>query len=108
MKMRCSIPAAAASIAALATLVHVRAVPSGFSEKRIFKNGFMTDITFDSQDRMFVTQKLGLVHIYEPGDNYEYEETSTILDIVDNTCYENERGLGGIQLHPNFATNNYM
>jgi len=105
-KMRLLTAALAVSVALFASVV--RAVPSGFSEKKLFNNGFMNDITWDSQDRMFVIQKLGIVRMYEPGDDYEYDDKTTVLDIVDVVCYENERGLGGIQLHPNFAVNNYM
>lgn len=96
-------------IGAFASIVSVaRAEPSGFTEETIFKNGFMTDLTFTSDDRMFVTQKVGLVHIYEPGTDYKYDDETTVLDIVDIVCYENERGLGGIQLHPDFDSNGYM
>lgn len=108
--MKISLAAVAVWIGALASLVSVgHGAPDGFGERQIFKNGFMTDLTFAPDDRMFVTQKLGLVHIYEPGDDYEYGgDEVTVLDIVDMVCYENERGLGGIQLHPNFATNGWM
>jgi hypothetical protein len=84
------------------------AVPDGFQEKQIFKDGFMTDMAFTSQDTMFVTQKLGLVHVYEPGADYDYDDKTTAIDISNMVCYENERGLGGIQLHPNFDTNNWV
>ena len=98
----------AAVLAACAWLDITSAVPSGFDEKQIFKNSFMTDIAFTSQDTMFVTQKLGIVLVYEPGDDYEYNDKATVLDISDMVCFENERGLGGIQLHPNFDTNNWV
>lgn len=101
--------AAAVLIAAFASIVSTaRAEPSGFDEKQIFKNGFMTDMTWDSQDRMFLTQKIGIVRLYEPGEDYEYDDDTIVLDIQDDVCTENERGLGGIQLHPNFAVNNWM
>lgn len=88
----------------------VQAEPSGFTERRIFKNSFMTDMAWDSQHRMFLTQKIGIVHLYEPGDDYDYDDDDSIqiLDIQDIVCTESERALGGIQLHPNFDTNNWM
>jgi hypothetical protein len=100
--------AAAPLIAASLCWHTTNAVPSGFSERQIFKNGFMTDMTFTSDHRMFVIQKDGLVHIYQPGDDYGYDDETTVLDITDITCTENERGLGGVQLHPNFDANNWM
>ncbi len=99
----------AALLVAMAGRLHtISAAPSGFSEKRIFGKSFMTDIAFNSQDYMFVTQKIGRIHVHEPGDNYEYDVDTEALDISDMVCYENERGLGGIQLHPNFDTNNVL
>ena len=86
----------------------VRAAPSGFTERTIFEGPRMNDLCFTSDDRMFVIQKMGLVTVREPGDNYQYETMTTVLDIVDITCYENERGLGGLALHPNFDSNGWM
>eukprot|EP00544_Gedaniella_sp_CCMP2646_P008030 CAMPEP_0202488006 /NCGR_PEP_ID=MMETSP1361-20130828/6170_1 /ASSEMBLY_ACC=CAM_ASM_000849 /TAXON_ID=210615 /ORGANISM="Staurosira complex sp., Strain CCMP2646" /LENGTH=904 /DNA_ID=CAMNT_0049117497 /DNA_START=21 /DNA_END=2731 /DNA_ORIENTATION=+ len=108
--MRISLGATAVWIGAIASLVSVgHGVPDGFGEREIFKNGFMTDLTFTTDNRMFVTQKEGFVHIYEPGDDYQYGGgDTTVLDIVDKVCVENERGLGGIQLHPNFDSNGWI
>lgn len=108
--MRKPLKVVAVWIGAIASLVSVaHGAPDGFGERQLFKNGFMTDLTFTSDGRMFVTQKIGLVHIYEPGDDFEYGgDEVTVLDIVDDVCYENERGLGGIQLHPNFDSNGWM
>lgn len=99
-------------VAALLLLVgvalEVRAAPSGFTERTIFEGRRMNDLSFTSDDRMFIIQKMGLVSVRQPGVNYEYEEGTTVLDIVDITCYENERGLGGLALHPNFDSNGWM
>jgi hypothetical protein len=86
----------------------VRAVPSGFTERTIFEDPRMNDLSFTSDERMFVIQKMGLVSIREPGVNYQYEIGTTVLDIVDIVCEENERGLGGLALHPNFDSNGWM
>jgi hypothetical protein len=101
--------AAAVLIAALGSIVPTgRAQPPGFDERQLFKAGFITDMTFTSDHRMFVIQKVGLVHLYLPGEDYGYDDKTTVLDIEDKVCDENERGLGGIQLHPNFDVNNWM
>jgi len=49
-------------------------VPSGFSDKQLFKGTHkeMTSIAFSSQGEMFVTTRLGIVDLYEPGNGYEY------------------------------------
>lgn len=85
-----------------------RAAPLGFTERTIFEGRRMNDLVFTSDERMFVIQKFGLVTVREPGVNYQYEEGATVLDIVEIVCYENERGLGGLALHPNFDSNNWM
>lgn len=87
----------------------VRAVPPGFTERTIFEDQRMNDVCFTSDDRMFVIQKMGIVTVREPGIDYQYTaEPKIILDIVETTCYENERGLGGLALHPNFDFNNWI
>lgn len=95
-------------VALVAVVSTVRAQPDGFSTNQIFKDGFMTDMVFTSDGRMFVSQKQGLIHLYLPGTDYEYDEKTTVLDISEIVCDESERALGGIQLHPNFDTNNWM
>jgi hypothetical protein len=64
----------------------VRAVPSGFTERTIFEDPRMNDLSFTSDERMFVIQKMGLVSIREPGVNYQYEIGTTVLDIVEIVC----------------------
>jgi hypothetical protein len=46
----------------------------------------MNDLSFTSDERMFVIQKMGLVSIREPGVNYQYEIGTTVLDIVEIVC----------------------
>lgn len=108
-----SLAAISVSVAALAALVStglngVVAQPSGFEENQLFKAGFITDMVFTSDDRMFMSQKIGLVHLYLPGADYQYDDKMTVLDITDKVCTETERALGSIQLHPNFDVNNWM
>lgn len=93
-------------IATCASLV--RAVPSGFSRQTIFDARRLNDIEFSSDERMFLIQKMGYVTVREPGPEYNYKDFTVLLDIEDITCYENERGLGGLALHPNFDSNNWM
>lgn len=102
---------AAVWIGAIASLVSVTcAAPEGFGEREIFKDSRMTDMTWTSDGRMFVAHKLGLVHIYEPGTDYQYGEDkkTTVLDIENRVCFNGERGLTGIQVHPDFEQNNWV
>jgi len=94
--------------AALAACAVVTAEPDGFEERTIIKESFMTDICFMPNDHMFVTRKIGIVNVYEPNEEYEYGNKVEALDIVDRVCEEGERGLGAIQVHPDFETNNWV
>jgi FtsP/CotA-like multicopper oxidase with cupredoxin domain len=84
------------------------ALPSGFTETTLFDGTRMTDMVWLSNENMLVTLKEGIVNLHVPGNDYEYREKTLALDISQNTCTETERGLGSIQLHPNFETNHYI
>lgn len=99
---------AAAALAACLCLHVAGAVPDGFDEKTIVKASFMTDIAFMPNEDMFVTQKIGLINVYSPDEEYDYGDKVEALDIVDRVCDNGERGLGAIQVHPNFAQNNWV
>lgn len=103
--MRCGTIKVAA-LAALLALTH--AEPDGFNERTIVKESFMTDICFTPQDLMFVTRKVGIVNVYEPDQDYDYGNKVEALDIQDKVCDNSERGLGSIQIHPNFEQNNWV
>lgn len=93
----------------LTSLRHVTlALPPGFAEKTLFDGTRMTDMVWLSNDNMLVTLKEGIVNLHVPDSDYEYSEKVRALDIRSITCTETERGLGSIQLHPNFETNNYL
>lgn len=53
-----------AAFAALACLNGAAAEPSGFNERTIIKDSFMTDIAFMPNDLMFVTRKVGRFEAY--------------------------------------------
>ena len=84
------------------------ALPSGFAETTLFEGTRMTDMVWLSNENMLVTLKEGIVNLHVPGNDHAYQEKTRALDIRDKTCTETERGLGSIQLHPDFDTNNYL
>lgn len=98
----------AALAACLCLLNGAAAVPDGFDERTIVKSSFMTDIAFMPNDDMFVTRKIGIINVYSPDAEYDYGDEVEALDIEDRVCENGERGLGAIQVHPNFAVNNWV
>lgn len=99
-----------AAVGALA-IVFTAAEPDGFDERTIVKASFMTDIAFMPKsmgDLMFVTRKVGIINVYEPDEDYDYGNKVEALDISDDVCDNSERGLGSIQVHPNFEVNNWV
>jgi glucose/arabinose dehydrogenase len=99
---------AVAAVAACISLYGVEAVPDGFNEREIVKGGRITDIVFLPNDDMMVTVKNGFVNVYSPDEGYGYGDKVESLDIESRVCENGERGLGGIQIHPNFEENNWV
>jgi glucose/arabinose dehydrogenase len=103
---------AAVAAAALVSIPSVAAVPDGFEEEEILQGvSFMTDMVWTPQAQMVVILKVGEVRVYEDevgDDPYSYNKMTLALDISEKTCFNNERGLGGIQLHPNFEQNRWI
>lgn len=96
-----------AAVAACISCHGVKAVPDGFEERQIVQAGRMTDIVFLPNDDMMVTIKNGFVNVYSPDEDYDYGNEVEALDIESRVCENGERGLGGIQIHPDFGQDNY-
>jgi hypothetical protein len=76
-----------------------------FEETDIFQGeSFPTDFTWTPGGQMLVTLKRGTLLIYDQvdGDN-SFTKTSVALDLTSIICDNSERGLGGVQVHPNFG-----
>lgn len=62
---------------------------------------FPVDFTWLPDGRMLVAQKEGIVLIYDKnGDDFGNKQVS--LDLSDDVCENGERGLGAVQVHPDF------
>ncbi len=77
-------------------------LPDGFIEERIVTGLDPTAMRIAPDGRLFITEKNGRVRIVENG---ELLEDPFITFEVDNF---NERGLGGIEFHPDFEENGYV
>ncbi len=77
----------------------------------LFVNGFSnpTDIQNAGDDRLFVTEKAGLIKIIYPGGNINPTPFLDITSIVINPGGNyDERGLLGLAFHPDYANNGYF
>jgi len=61
-------------------------------------------IAFDAQNRMFVWERRGMVHIVENGERLP----QPLLDISEEVSAYRDHGLLGFALHPNFLNNGYF
>lgn len=77
-------------------------LPDGFIEERLATGLDPTAMRIAPDGRLFITEKNGRVRILENG---ELLDDPFITFEVDNF---NERGLGGIEFHPDFEQNGYV
>lgn len=102
-------------IAALAALVCLaNAVPSGFEELEILDGGklgggMVVDFAFTPTGQLIVIKKEGEVQVYDdPNGDNSYSAKTSALDLSPVLCANSERGVEGIEVHPEFETNRYM
>ncbi|MGQ0600333.1 MAG: PQQ-dependent sugar dehydrogenase [Anaerolineales bacterium] len=65
-----------------------------------------TGLTFTLDGRMFILQRGGVIRVALPGATQV--EATPLLTLTNVNIDEGERGLVGMALHPNFATNGYL
>ncbi|CAN5331007.1 hypothetical protein BH10BAC1_BH10BAC1_10230 [soil metagenome] len=101
-------------ISAVYTNVNAQALPATYTQTNVV-TGLVYPVDFDwtSDGRFFVTQKGGVsssscanakILVYNAAGTF----LSTFCDITDSVNCDGERGLLGIAIDPNFATNNYV
>ena len=102
------------AIAALATLVALLAIPAGAAGEAALPQGFQDEVVFDGLEqptnfvfapdgRVFVAEKPGRIKVFDSIDDTTEPEVFADLraDVYDN----GDRGLLGLALDPDFATN---
>ena len=65
-----------------------------------------TGLTFTPDGRMFILQRNGIIRVALPGATQV--ESAPLLTLANVNIDEGERGLVGMTLHPDFATNGYL
>ena len=80
------------------------AVPSGFSDAFVASVDSPMDIDFTPDGRTLVANKSGLIRVIQNGTLL----ATPALNLSGVVCTDVERGLGGLSVHPQFATNRYI
>src|SRR5579862_8443264 len=79
----------------------------GFAYEDVYKGNGMISIDFDPTGAMFVTEKVGRVLLFEPKGK-DFKDPVAILDIRNQVYADNESGVLGIAIDPQFNTNHYV
>jgi glucose/arabinose dehydrogenase len=77
-------------------------LPPAFEEARVTRLPGALALAFTPDDRMLVTSKPGRLYVYENG------QRTLALNISSDVCDTSERGLLGVAVDPDFATNHYV
>ncbi|ADI14251.1 PQQ-dependent sugar dehydrogenase [Truepera radiovictrix] len=91
------VPAAAPSPDALA-------VPSQFEDVRLASLEAPTALAFTPDGRLLITTQTGQVRVYQNGSL----RAAPLLDLKGQICTNGARGIFGIAVDPNFATNGFI
>jgi glucose/arabinose dehydrogenase len=79
-------------------------LPADFEDARVTRVPAAIALAFTPDDRMLVTSKPGRLYVHEPGQG-----KTLALDISRRVCSgQTERGLLGVAVDPNFASNGYV
>lgn len=78
--------------------------PAGFEDRLVVDVSNPTAMAFTPNKRLLIGTKNGQVRLYKDGAS----GTSQALDISKKVCSNSERGLLGIAVDPNFASNQYV
>lgn len=79
-------------------------IESGFQDRNVVEAPSATALAFALDGRLFITDRSGRVLVREPGGT----DVAEALNIRAKVCFNSERGLLGIALDPDFATNSYL
>src|SRR5918997_195948 len=78
--------------------------PPDFTDTRVMSVDSPTALAFTPDGRLLVTSEPGRLHVYKDGALL----TNPALDISGKVCTNGARGLLGVAVDPNFATNHYI
>ena len=100
---RLSLPGALGSILLVAP-TGFAAVPAGFQDSLVVGTlGGPTALAFTPDGRLLITRQLGVLRVFGPSGL-----VATPALTLSGVCSNSERGLLGVAVDPDFATNNYI
>ena len=87
------------------SVISLETVPADF-EDALLVGGIAApiDMAWTPDGRMLITMKAGQLRVYVSGTLL----SGSALDLSGVLCTENERGLGGVAVHPRFGLNHYI
>ncbi len=92
------------SIVALPAHTAYAAIPTGFVDEVVANVPLPTALAFTPDGRLLIAQQTGQLRVFQNGGLV----SASALDLSSKLCSNNERGLLGIAVDPNFASNNYI
>ncbi len=104
-------------VAALLCIAIAEAQPTGFEDREVLDGGalgggMVVDFAWtppESGGQLIVIKKEGEIQVYDdPAGDNSYSAKSVALDLSPVLCANSERGVEGIEVHPEFATNRFM
>ncbi len=93
-----------ALILPLASQARARAVPADFVDELVTSVTAPTDLNWTPDGRMLITQQSGQLRVVQNGSLLP----TPALSLDNRVCSDFERGLLGVEVDPNFATNHYI
>ncbi len=94
------------AIALLPRTVHAQTLPAGFHQTAVFTGLTQpTAVKFARDGRVFVAEKSGLIKVF---DNLSDTTPTVFADLRTNVHNFWDRGLLGLELHPDFPTTPYV
>lgn len=92
-------------ICALALPLAAATVPTGFTDVSLFEIDFPTALAFTPDGRMLVTTQGGALRVYKDG---ALLATPALVFGAGTICNDSERGLLGVAVDPDFASNRHV
>lgn len=89
-------------------------LPTGFEEQLVLDSarlggGVITDFAFTPTGSLIVIKKEGGITVFDdPVGDQSFTQRTDALDLTAVVCANSERGVEGVEVHPDFATNRYM
>src|SRR5438309_11837466 len=84
----------------------VPVLPAGFQDQTVWSGlAYPTNIEFAPDGRIFVTEKRGVIKVY---DNVGDQTPDIFADLSDEVHDQGERGLTGLALPPDFPRNPWV